>query len=539
MPDQQQMQPAQAGMGRLPPQQTPNAGVAALPSGITEMAGGGIVAFGDGGDTSSPLGRKLSSVFGGKTYDANTIQELQSLDQQFRALSARDRELSGMFGLQQQTPEQQAEAAQVRQQLDSIFQRSQQLKSGNAPTASPTTFTPVTAPAQTGTATQADVRRVDNALSPFAAPAPQPEGKAQVPAARRAQAAPANQSPEPTGLQSIKPPDPFVLDPNVGKFTVDKYPTLPKKEIKDALREQEEADRIAGVNTNIYKDLMGDLEGKKGKLAQRKQEAIGTALMQTGLGLLKARRGQEAATLGEEGQRALQGLVNANERIRDTEEKIDDARRNLLISENDYKRTRSDKALSAVEKQRDKIEQLEIRNIDNQNTANQAQAKIGVDLQGQRVQARGQDVQQYGYQLQSQTSLETEKMRGERSVQVARINAAAANRPGETERMMAEHDRILRTQGPEAAEKYIQLQERLKSGGRLADENLQMKYASEWNKMDAMERANYKKEGITTQQQYIDNQLKLAGRQPTPAQNAPRANLQANPDGSFNYVPSR
>jgi hypothetical protein len=527
-PPMQQAQPpvAPSGIGALPTQPEPNAGVAALPSGITEMAGGGIVAFDEGGEVPGYAGDDGSfvrpSMFGSmaapnQTESENTLRLINEASQRPSPVAELFRSVEA--GRQENI-------AQYNQKLEGIRQK---MAAGTPLTPQEQTLarynnlTPATAPAQTGTATQADVRRVDNALNPLAAPAPQPEGRAQVPAARRTQAAPANQSPEPTGLQSIKPPDPFVLDPNVGKFTVDKYPTLPKKEIKDALREQEEADRIAGVNTNIYKDLMGDLEGKKGKLAQRKQEAIGTALMQTGLGLLGARRGQEFAVLGESGQRALQGLVNANERIRDTEEKIDDARRNLLISENDYKRTRSDKALSAVEKQRDKIEQLEIKNIDNQNTENHAQAKIGVDLQGQRVQARGQDVQQYGYQLQSQTSLETEKMRGERSVQVARINAAAANRPGETERMMAEHDRILRTQGPEAAEKYLQLQERIAGRGKASGANLQEQYADDWNKMDIMQRKNMKEQGITTEQQYIDYRLRLAGRQPTSQQGGNRA----------------
>jgi hypothetical protein len=468
-PPMQQAQPpvAPAGIGSLPTQPEPNAGVAALPSGITEMAGGGIVAFDEGGEVPGYAGDDgsfvRSSMFGSmaapnQTESENTLRLINEASQRPSPVAELFRSVEA--GRQENI-------AQYNQKLEGIRQK---MAAGTPLTPQEQTLarynnlTPATAPAQTGTATQADVRRVDNALNPFAAPAPQPEGRAQVPAARRAQAAPANQSPETTGLQSIKPPDPFVMDPNAGKFETERYKSIEKKELKDFLSQQEEAERAAGVNTNIYKDLMGDLEKKKGKLADRKQEAIGTALMQTGLGLLGARRGQEFAVLGEAGQRSLLGLVAANERIRETEEKIDDARRGLMVAENDYKRTRSDKALDKVERNTERIENLEIKNVDNKNAANQAQAKINVDLQGQRVQARGQDVQQYGYQLQSQTSLETERMRNRQSEINARISAAV--RPGETERITAQYEQILKTQGPDAAEKYMQNVERASGRGK-------------------------------------------------------------------------
>jgi hypothetical protein len=390
--------------------------------------------------------------------------------------------------------------------------------------------TPATAPAQTGIATQADVRRVDNA-------APRPDTRAR-PGARQGPGVPRPTAEKPSGMESLlaqRVPE-LKLDPNVGKFETAQYKMPVKKDLKDFLSQQEEAERQAGVNTNIYKELMGDLESKRGKLANRKQEAIGAALMQTGLGLLGARRGQEFAVLGEVGQRSLQGLVAANERIRETEEKIDDARRNLLISENDYKRTRSDKALDKVERNTERIENLEIKNVDNINAANQERAKIGVLTQGQGIELQRNRITEEAGIRTAATALETERMRNRQSEINARISAAASNRPGETERMMAEHDRILRTQGPEAAEKYLSLQERIKSGGKLSDETLQMKSAAEWNKMDAQQRANYKKEGITTQQQYIDEQLRLAGRNPTAAKPG-GGTLQQGKNGTFDYVP--
>jgi len=536
---------APAGLGALPNQPEPNAGVAALPSGITEMAGGGIVAFDDGGEVPGYAGDEGSfvrpSLFSSSMPAPSGFDDT---NQTLRLMSeAAERDAAA-------TAQRKAE---YNQRLESIRQK---MVAGVALTPQEATLARYNNLSAASTLTAPVADKAPDAInvyrqitSPSSTTAAQ-DSKASTPVDRSApgipqvrsgtaQRQPAAQA-QPAGVASlIEAPKPMTIDPNLGKFETKAYKMPEKKELKDFLARQEDAERQAGVNTNIYKDLMNDLEGKKGKLAERKQEALGNALMQTGLGLIGARRGEEFAVLGASGQRSLQGLINANEKIRDTEDKIDDARRSLLVAENDYKRTRSDKALQRVEANEAKIEALEIKNIDNTNEANRKQAEIGVQIFGKQVDLRGQDVQVRGQDIQRATSLETTKMTTDAQRDAARIHAAAANRPGETERMMATYDRILRTQGPEAAEKYIQLQERFKSSGRLADENLQMKYASEWNKMDPVERANYKKEGITTQQQYIDNQLRLAGRQPTPAQNAPRSSLQANPDGSFNYVPSR
>lgn len=70
------------------------------------------------------------------------------------------------------------------------------------------------------------------------------------------------------------------------------------------------------------------------------------------------------------------------------------------------------------------------------------------------------------------------------SVEVAKINAASANRPGETERMMAEYSRLKAT-NPAGAEQYMQNIMRIKSGvaGDRQDlaelKNLQTYYASQ------------------------------------------------------------
>lgn len=505
-PPMQQPPVAPAGIGSLPTQPEPNAGVAALPSGITEMAGGGIVAFDEGGEVPryAEEGLVRPSMFGSMTTpnQAETQNTLRLVDE----ASQRPSPIGELF--RSVEAGRQENLTQYNQRLESIRQKmaaNTPLTPQEATLARYNNLTPASAPAEAAPPPPGTRLTNPNYVEP-PAPAPAPQNKNQRqpsgPRTNRQDAGPANinqQVPppetrvaqeEPAGIASIIPkrPDSLDIPLNLGKFTTAPLPVPGKKEIKDFLTEQDEAQKQAGVNNNIYKDLMGDLDAKKGRLASRKQEAIGTALMQTGLGLLKARKGQEAATLGEEGQKSLLGLVAANERIRETEEKIDDARRGLLVAENDYKRTRSDKALESVQKHRDKIEAMEIRNIEAQNTANSKTAEIQVQVFGKRVDLQGQETQMYGYDTQRASVADTERSRragamevaqehskshlsgielqGRNQLAVQRLQNIGINRPGETERMMAQYENIQRTQGQDAANAWLSNLERVRGAGK-------------------------------------------------------------------------
>lgn len=166
--------PEQQGIGMLPAQNVQgmaDGGIAGYDDQFVDSyadayAGGGIVAFAgkDGSvveETSSPferttiggflapIGSAVSRFLSGPQYDTNTQQQLQIIDKQFRDLSARRKDLTGAFGFQQQTPAQQAEAAELDRQINALWQQSQALKSGAvkaapAPTQDrPNTTTPV------------------------------------------------------------------------------------------------------------------------------------------------------------------------------------------------------------------------------------------------------------------------------------------------------------------------------------------------------------------------------------------------------------
>jgi hypothetical protein len=561
-PMQQAQTPvAPAGIGSLPTQPEPNAGVAALPSGITEMAGGGIVAFDEGGEVPGYAGKEESVVRTkyGRDFDFLPIYVPPKTESPPAPPLASDAgEVFSNIGTSMYNL--------GRAAIDPVSDFfSQPTSRGSALRVDPNTGKPVSfgeymrlQEAERNAAALPEASRivenVTNKRPPLAVTnpnyveppdaAPRPDARAR-PGARQGPGTPRPTAEKPSGMESLlanRVPE-LKIDPNVGKFETVQYKMPAKKDLKDYLSQQEEADRAAGVNTNIYKDLMGDLEKKKGKLADRKQEAIGTALMQTGLGLLGARRGQEFAVLGEAGQRSLLGLVAANERIRDTEEKIDDARRGLLVAENDYKRTRSDKALDRVERNTERIENLEIKNVDNTNTANQERAKIGVLTQGQGIELQRNMITEMGNIRQAATTLEAERMRGETTLAAERMRAATANRPSDRQRVTAEYNHILKTQGPEAAEKYMQLQERI-GGGKAQSSVAAIADKAHDNVVNRM-KDDFKLQQKLSDQAAFDaavaaeqKRLMAAYRQQDNT-NSPGGSLKPNPNGTFDYQPGK
>ena len=235
--------------------------------------------------------------------------------------------------------------------------------------------------------------------------------------------------------------------PDIGRYKMAAIEEQAKPEsetIKQALSFQEEADKAAGVDTGIFEKLRGEYEGKKGKVNERKQEAIGMAIMQTGLGMMGATKGRELAALGESGQKALAGLVSTNEKIRDYEDKLEDKQRELLLAQNDYARTKSKSAQDRVQRIEDKRNDLENKAIDARNKREETMATIATQERGQNVQMRNADLQYKAH--------------------MAQIGQMA--RPGETERLIAEYNSVLKNQGPEAAEKWMQVKERISGSNK-------------------------------------------------------------------------
>ena len=439
---QAQPQPQQMGMpqsqAQAPVQMAASGGITSIPVQMHDYAGGGIVAFDEGGHVphydgseesfveSSPMARRFSGFMAPSSEeDMAAYRDMLDRQERQRVLAARQSELGGTFGFKRQNQAEKEEYERNAQELKNLYNQ------GNK----------VVRPPKYGEVTPQEGVQQNFALTPdqFKNPFTSPT-IAQEEAAAKAKA-----SAQPPGIGGPRSSMPNL--PSIGgvpdvKYTPHKLNDIPS--IKEGLDRLKEADREAGVDTDIYDKLRGELEGKKGKVKERKQEAVGNALMQAGLGLLGSKQGYEFQALGESGQKALAGLVASGEKIREYEDKIEDKQRDLMMAENEYKRTNSKSALNRIDTLTDKRDALQAKNIDQLNEFERHKQTIA-------SQTRQQDISREGHFLQKDT---------------AEKQIAAMYRPDATERAVANYNHILKTEGKEAADQYVALQNRLRGYDR-------------------------------------------------------------------------
>ena len=146
--------------------------------------------------------------------------------------------------------------------------------------------------------------------------------------------------------------------------------------IKAEMASIREAEREAGVDTDMYKRMREEETGRRDELKGRREEAKGEALLMAGLGLMGARRGQEFETLANVGRQAVQQYGGALKEIRENEKDIKKTERELLMAEDRAKRDTSGKALGAVQAKQLKLDELQNRSVDQYNDAVKTLSKI-------------------------------------------------------------------------------------------------------------------------------------------------------------------
>ena len=287
-------------------------------------------------DTSSPIGRVISSALSGPAGARERYDAQQRNLQQQREKAAQLFELGG-GGFKQQTPEERAKYEQTQKEINDL----RSLPAITPPAAKPAAAKPVT--------------MGPNPLKPEAAPAP----------AEKAE---------------MGPPVPTALD-QLGNFQGAQMEVPGKKTLKDVMGEQEAADKAYGVDTGkMFDDLRQDYAKSGGDLKQRADKAAGMAFMMFGLGLAGARKGQEWQTASHAGQQALGMYMNSMDKINDNEDKLKQRLQDLRIAENQFKTSRSDKALAAVQANRHEIQAIELENAKLKNQSMIKGAEFTVDI---------------------------------------------------------------------------------------------------------------------------------------------------------------
>ncbi len=114
-------------------------------------------------------------------------------------------------------------------------------------------------------------------------------------------------------------------------------PTVP--ELSELGRERTEYLKAQGVDPEMYDKMIKAVEDKKSKLAARKGESQGEALMRVGLGLIGSRQGREFEDLREHGVAALGQYKQDVKDLRAAEEKLDDRADALRVADQQAKQT--------------------------------------------------------------------------------------------------------------------------------------------------------------------------------------------------------
>jgi hypothetical protein len=221
------------------------------------------------------------------------------------------------------------------------------------------------------------------------------------------------------------------------------------KQEMEAIRE---AEKEAGIDTKaMFEGMRQEERARRDELKNLRKEAGGQALIMAGLGLFGARQGQEGEAIATSGRQAMLQFNNSLREIRENEKDIRKAERELTLAEDRAKRDQSSKALQRVQSKADKLDDLKIRETDQQNKTIEKASDLFVT--------------KYAIDENAKKALEVAKLNGDYSIAVARISQAS-NRSSETERLLSQYHGILAKEGPEAAKNFMGIIGELKGAGK-------------------------------------------------------------------------
>jgi hypothetical protein len=166
------------------------------------------------------------------------------------------------------------------------------------------------------------------------------------------------------------------------KITPEQIAVPAATSLKEERERREGAYSEAGVDTNMYKEMMAEVASRKEGGAKKREQALGMALMMTGLGLAGARRGQEFQTLSGAGRQALAQFQGTMDNIVANEDKLDNMVRELKMAENNYRKTGAESDLARVRAREDKIEAIGAKNTELKQAAETKSKELFVHLQG-------------------------------------------------------------------------------------------------------------------------------------------------------------
>lgn len=350
-------------------------GVTSIPAGdVGEYAGGGIVAFDEGGEVPGYNGNDGSFVdygipisYGGVAGGEEFFKKpVMPYGEQMRNIGSSI--INGLRRIVSDPAMDEKDRAAAKAKLDQIA-----------------------ATNPTDSSLQADVRRIDNQIDARQAP---PAAVPAVPTLRKEGKGPAAGAVEST----IKRPEINLPSTTIPLQT---YKAAEPKELGEYGKERTDYMQSMGVDPEMYAKMIKGVEEKKGKLEKRKGEVGGEALMMAGLGLIGARRGQEFQALGEAGRTALSAYKQDVKELRAADEKYDERIEALRMADQTAKQTGAEKDITRRDAAVTKVEEAEKDRVRAANEAAKSEAQLR--MQGAQIETQA-GVSMYGTDVGAQTA---------------------------------------------------------------------------------------------------------------------------------------
>jgi hypothetical protein len=404
---QQQMAPQQPQMGMQPPPQMAQAqpqpqmgapieqppvmaasgGMTSLPVEVQDYAGGGIVAFGDGGDVPRYKDEGLVYSPYQRAVDRSVERFLDPIGDRMNEMNERERlqntiranfdPYSGIGGFF--TPQTEEHRAFAQQNLNSMSTDELRRMAQVQPQPGSKDIGVSSTPPPPGTKFT-NPNYVEPADTTLPAPAPR----------KRSGPGGATTTRNPAGptTSGLKRPNPADYLPDLTKLKPEEFEARAAQGLSAIGKERMDYMRSMGVDPQMYENMIAKEEVKRGALKGRKEEAKGLALMEASLGLIGARRGEEFQRLRESGQKGLASLTEAGKELRLAEEKLDDRINSFRMADQQFKQTGAEKDLTKRENELNRVEAAKREAVKERNTFTTKRAELG--MEGAKVRTQGE-----------------------------------------------------------------------------------------------------------------------------------------------------
>ena len=314
-------QPQQMAQGQMLPE---DQGIATLPSGDMNFAGGGIVAFDEGGST-SPFGRFFSEL----TTQTQTPEQKQreALQSTLRRKRADLNEQGGLFGLQQQTPQQKEIYNRTKAEIDYLENL---VRNPNYTPAASTTAPAAAPPAPAvnlydpATATRRSMYPEQSTDTPPAPP--KPAGEPGLPAIaatkfERTQLPSANVADTMKLYDSAMPKPGEIVDPLAKQREEANAPAIQAAGRQVSLFEQEVQNRKPAFEERLKK-----LDEKETRVNSMQDRNLNMSLLEAGLAMMSGDSPHAFVNIGKGAQVGVKAYAEGQAKVEAARDKMEEAR---------------------------------------------------------------------------------------------------------------------------------------------------------------------------------------------------------------------